>query len=234
MGLFSIRRNKNAAHAPNPDQIAIEAISQKLARLREVAGMIKGANEEITKVQLIFPFLVAFGWDVTDPRTGMMEVNAGRNNRADIMLKRNEVVKVVIEAKRIGRPLDEHYDQLMSYFMNCKAWIGILTDGVIYQFYSFDGDTDWMDTTPFAVIDIHDPKIDSINSFMLHFRKSEFNPERIAMLGQAPHTRLKLGGKTLDPNDHNVRAAFQKDFPQASPGDLDELIEFANTHYYYQ
>jgi len=233
MGLFTRRRNKNSEAIVDPNQTIIQEITQSLEHLCTVAEMIKGANEEITKVQLIFPFLAVFGWDVADPLTGAMEVSAGHNNRADIMLKRDSTVKVVIEAKRIGRSLEDHYEQLLSYFMNCHAWIGILTDGVTYQFYSYDGDTEWMDSTPFAVFDIRDPQINGINSFLMYFRKGSFDPERLVMLGQAPHTRLRLGGGQLDMHDHEVRSAFQKDFPQALPGDLDELIEFANTHYYY-
>lgn len=232
MAIFSSKK-KVVESDPAEEKYSAAAISSKIAVLARIATeILHNANEETVKLQLIFPFLKAFGWDVSDPSVGGLEVQAGGVNRADIMLTQNHAVKVVIEAKRQGVKLDDHYEQLMSYFMNCHAAVGVLTNGVEYVFYAYDGDTEWMDFYPFARININTLDMKEKDSFLMHFRRCSFNVERLIDFAQTDNVRTALGGGELDVRDHNTRAAFQKAFPSRTPQELDELIIFANRHYY--
>lgn len=232
MGLFS---KNNPKPAPTPkDKYSADAITRRTAYLRKRLKECESQkiNEEKTKVYLINPFLCELGWDVSDPKIGGFEVVMGGKNRADISLTKNKAVKIVIECKRLGEPLQGHVDQLKGYFENSHAWVGILTDGAEYRFYSYGKHHIQMDTAPFAVVNISSLQLNGKNSFMLSIVRDKLDVENIFELSRAQYVRKGLRGKKLNSSDHGVRSEFARYFPNASPQRLDELIRFANDHYY--
>ena len=202
--------------------------------LKEYEG--KKITEENTKTWFINPFLKELGWDVANPKIGSFEVLTGGTHFADIMLRKNKAVKIVVECKRLGEPLQGHVDQLKYYFENCHAWIGILTDGAEYRFYSYGKHHMQMDTAPFAIVNISSLQINGKNAFLMYLVRDRLDVENLAELSRAQYVRKGLGGKLFDPAGKGVRkgvrSEFIKYFPSATPQRLDELIEFANNHYY--
>lgn len=239
-------RKKNAVPAPKPepknDKYSANAITNRTKALRqraaEFAGSQKTVSEETAKVQLIFPFFKELGWDVSDPKTGALEVIAGEKNKADLMLKKDGVVKVVVEAKAVGINLTDgkYISQLAGYFENCFASIGILTDGIMYYFFSYSKDSEeHMCGVPFAVVDVRDLRLNSKNGFLLYLCKPKLDIDKLIRLSRTMFTYKAYKAQTKSRNKMNVsdrvvRDIFIKDFPGCTPQELDELIEFANYH----
>lgn len=232
MGLFSKKPSPPPA-APR-DNYSAAAITRRTAELRKRLKDYEGKriSEENTKQWFINPFLQALGWDVSNPKIGSFEVVAGGGKRADIMLTKNKAVKIVIEAKKLGEPLQDHVGQLKGYFENCHAWVGILTDGAEYRFYSYGKYHEQMDTVPFAVVNISSPQLGGKNAFMMYLVRDKLDVESITELSRAQYVRKVLRGRKLDPSNQVVRGEFIEHFPGATPQRLDELIAFANAHYY--
>ena len=118
-------------------------------------------NEAITKSASVIPFLRLLGYDDSDPRYFRSEYIADvrdNNERVDYAIldeSRNPIM--IVEVKTAGLALNlTHVQQLRNYFLATPARIGILTNGLIYQFYS-DLDVErQMDTEPFLTINFGD------------------------------------------------------------------------------
>lgn len=75
-------------------------------------------------------------------------------------MKNNE--PIIIEVKSVTVELNtKHINQLFRYFTVTKAKFAILTNGIIYRFYSDLEEINKMDLTPFFEINILDLKADS-------------------------------------------------------------------------
>ena len=232
---MSIFSKKTPPPAPAPrDAFSADAITRRTADLRKrlAEQEKKKINEENTKAWFINPFLKELGWDISNPKVGSFEVVMGGINRADIALTKNKAVKVVIECKRLGEPLQDHVAQLKGYFDHSHAWVGILTDGAEYRFYSFGKNREKMDSVPFAVLNLSSLQLGGRNAFMMYIVRDKLDVENIAELSRAQYVRKALGGMKLAVTDPTVRSEFGRIFPNASPQRLDELIRFANNHYY--
>ena len=232
---MSIFSKKAPPPAPAPcDTFSASAITRRTAELRKRLNDYEGKRitEENTKAWFINPFLQALGWDISNPKVGSFEVVMGGINRADIALTKNKAVKVVVECKRLGEPLQDHVAQLKGYFDHSHAWVGILTDGAEYRFYSFGKNREKMDSVPFAVVNLSSLQLSGKNAFMMNIVRDKLDVENIAELSRAQYVRKSFGGKKLAVTDPNVRGEFGRSFPNASPQRLDELIRFANNHYY--
>lgn len=132
----------------------IYSLAARIAELREHT-----CTEEATKNALILPFLQALGYDTFDPRVVEPEFTADvgtkKGEKVDYAVKREGLPIMLIEAKCCGTTLDQgKASQLLRYFHTTKsARIGILTDGVIYKFFSDLDQPNVMDATPFMTFD---------------------------------------------------------------------------------
>lgn len=132
----------------------IYSLATRIAELRAHT-----CTEEATKNALILPFLQALGYDTFDPRVVEPEFTADvgtkKGEKVDYAVKRDGQPIMLIEAKCCGTPLDQgKASQLLRYFHTTKsARIGILTDGVIYKFFSDLDQPNVMDGTPFMTFD---------------------------------------------------------------------------------
>lgn len=117
------------------------------------------STEEAAKSSLIMPFLQLLGYDVFDSRVVVPEFTADvgtkKGERVDYALKRGGDVIMLIEAKAVGDPLDGGTAaQLHRYFHGLpSAKIAILTDGVVYKFFTDLDKPNIMDERPFMVFD---------------------------------------------------------------------------------
>lgn len=74
----------------------------------------------------------------------------------------------MIECKSCTEVLDKHSSQLFRYFGTSSAKFGILTNGIIYKFYTDLDESNKMDLTPFLEFDmenINDSLIPSLKKF---------------------------------------------------------------------
>lgn len=152
-------------------------------QLKQFAKRVEGLKdsiqtEEATKTSIIMPFFALLGYDVFNPDEFLPEFTA------DIGIKKGEKVDyaimsegnpvILIEAKWIGEPLNRHDSQLFRYFGTTKAKFAILTNGLIYRFYTDLEEVNKMDEVPFLEINILDIKESHITE-LKKFHKSTFN-----------------------------------------------------------
>ena len=140
-------------------------------------------NEETTKTALILPFLRTLGYDVENPAEVKAEYTADigtkKGEKVDLAILNEGQVDIIIECKPINKTLEkEQLSQLLRYYGVTGAKIGILTNGITYQFYGDSKQKGVMDQTPFLEINLENLKKSSINK-LENFTKQNFNPEAI-------------------------------------------------------
>lgn len=94
-------------------------------------------NEAVTRAVLIDPVLRALGWDVANP--AMVEVEkpitaAGKTGFLDYHL--NAEKPIVVEAKKLGEPLENHFVQLVGYAFTLGVENLFITDGLRWSHYT--------------------------------------------------------------------------------------------------
>lgn len=157
------------------DQIKI--LGERVTRLKDQI-----LTEEATKNAFIMPFLQALGYDVFNPLEVVPEFIS------DIGLKKGEKIDyaifmegnptLLIECKHWNQNLSIHDGQLLRYFHTSKAKFGLLTNGIIYRFYSDLVDANKMDEKPFLDFNITEIKDNQIEE-LKKFHKSYFDAESI-------------------------------------------------------
>ncbi len=85
---------------------------------------------------------------------------------------------MIIECKNWKENVDAHNSQLHRYYHVSKARFGVLTNGVIYNFYTDLEKPNIMDEKPFLTINLDDLKDNSIK-VLESFTKSGYNLESI-------------------------------------------------------
>ncbi len=139
-------------------------------------------TEEATKMSMIVPFFQLLGYDVFNPMEFCPEYTADvgikKGEKVDYAIIINDEPTILIECKSCTEPLDKHSSQLFRYFGTSSAKFGILTNGIIYRFYTDLDESNKMDLTPFLEIDIANLK-ESLIPSLKKFSKEEFDKDSI-------------------------------------------------------
>ena len=158
---------------------SLEVLSKRANQLLDRNSL---ATEEAAKHALVLPFIQALGYDIFDPAEVVPEYTADfgikQGEKVDYAIIREEndgAPAMLIECKKVEDPLDiSKAAQLSRYFGQTPAHIGILTNGIVYKFYSDLDAENVMDTTPFLEINV--TKLDTREMTALnHFAKHSFN-----------------------------------------------------------
>ncbi len=175
-------------------------------------------TEEATKTSIILPFFQLLGYDVFNPLEFVPEFTADvgikKGEKVDYAIMFNNEPLILIEAKPINTELTaKHMNQLIRYFSVTKAKFGILTNGIIYQFYSDLEEHNKMDTIPFLVVNL--TKIEkNIAEELKQFQKDAFNVKTI--LSSASNLKYMTMVKNViaeqfqSPSDQLVKALLSK------------------------
>ena len=161
-----------------------EAIADYVRRVRDLAEHVRG-NEEATKKSLIEPLFARLGYNVTDPRQCRPEhrEDFGKNRSTKpvnyVFFKDGNPV-FVVEAKEVDKKLSGFNEQLADYFAKmCPVKLGILSNGVHWQFFTDIDNEHVMDKKPIVewrVLSDEPPPIE----FLTLLQKSQYNPELCA------------------------------------------------------
>ncbi len=155
---------------------------------RAVSLAPRCASEESTKLFLILPFLNLLGYDTSNPDEVSPEHGADFSekykNRVDFAIMRSAKPVIAIECKTVGLPLKDERGQLRSYFNAAPTVkMGVITDGLVYEFYADTDEPNMMDNNAFLSLDLRDiakGKIEnSIEEGLKGLQKSSFDPENI-------------------------------------------------------
>lgn len=158
----------------------IDQIKQFSKRVENVRQNI--FTEEATKTSIIMPFFALLGYDVFNPDEFLPEFTADvgikKGEKVDYAIMNSGKPVILIEAKWCGEKLEKHDSQLFRYFGTSAAKFAILTNGVIYRFYTDLDEPNKMDEKPFLEINMLDIK-DSQIPELKKFQKSSFNLDEI-------------------------------------------------------
>jgi hypothetical protein len=159
----------------------IDQLKQFSTRIAKMKDSIQ--TEEATKTSMILPFFQMLGYDIFNPLEFVPEYTA------DVGIKKGEKVDyaimgedqrplILIEAKCHDEDLNKHGSQLFRYFSTTPAKFGILTNGIIYRFYTDLEEKNKMDDRPFLELNLLDIK-DSLVAELKKFQKTAFDLDTI-------------------------------------------------------
>lgn len=139
-------------------------------------------TEEATKTSFVLPFIQMLGYnpfeldDVVPEFTA--DIGTKKGEKVDYALMHDGSPSILVECKKVGSTFGEaELSQLMRYFTVTDARFGILTDGLVYQFYSDLEEQNLMDVRPFftfKMLDFMDQDVDTLKTFT----KDEFELEK--------------------------------------------------------
>lgn len=155
----------------------IKQFSERINKIKDTV-----ATEEATKMSLIVPLFQILGYDVFNPLEFCPEYTADvgikKGEKVDYAILEDGNPTILIECKSCAESLDRHSSQLFRYFGTTTAKFGILTNGVIYRFYTDLEEANKMDLTPFLEIDMCNIKEASMVQ-LRKFCKDSFDCDKI-------------------------------------------------------
>ncbi len=198
------------------DQTKIFELS---SRVRQVQG--QQMNEAMTRNSLILPFIQALGYDVFDPNEVVAEFTADigtkKGEKIDFAIIRDGQPVIMIECKPMGCTLDGgKCNQLHRYFpTHTSARIGVLTDGVIYLFFTDLDQQNIMDSRPFMKIDL-----------------SNFNDRHLPELQKLSKDRWDINGALSSASSLKYVSEVKKYFSDEVSAPSDEFVRYFASRVY--
>lgn len=165
-------------------------------------------TEEAAKTALVLPFLQALGYDIFNPGEVVPEFTADvgtkRVEKVDYAIRSGNQISILIECKPVQSELNlNHAGQLFRYFSVTEARLAILTNGVVYQFYTDSDQPNKMDAKPFFSFSLEQPKPTDAKT-LEKFQKGAFDIDQIV----AEASALKM--KSL------IRLELEREFAEPS------------------
>ena len=193
---------------------SIKQFSERVSMLKDTVS-----TEEATKMSLVVPLFQLLGYDVFNPSEFCPEyiadVGIKKGEKVDYAILENGQPIILVECKSCSEQLDKHSSQLFRYFGTSPAKFGILTNGVIYRFYTDLEESNKMDLVPFLELNMLQLKDTSINE-LKKFCKDNFDKDKIFS------TAEELKYSSL------IKNVLQKEFESPS----DDFVRFILTDIY--
>jgi len=158
-------------------QNSIKSLAEKIQSFKE-----NTKTEEATKTAFILPFLRLLGYDDSNPTEVIPEFTADFGNKkhekVDYAIFQDGKPTMIIECKHWAENLNVHNSQLFRYFNATQTRFGLLTNGIVYRFYTDLVETNKMDQEPFLEFDFENIKENVINE-LRKFQKETFDIKKI-------------------------------------------------------
>lgn len=171
------------------------------------------STEEAAKTALVLPFINALGYNVFDPREVVPEFTADvgikKGEKVDYAIMRGGQPIMLFECKGAGVDLSRgHASQLYRYFSVTSARVGVLTNGLVYHFFSDLDQPNRMDEKPFLEFDLLNIQ-ESLLAELKRLTKDGFDPDSIAATaGELKRTKdiaRILASQMTKPDEEMVR-----------------------------
>jgi hypothetical protein len=200
----------------------IDEIKTHAKNIPLISGKI--ATEEGTKNALIMPFIRILGYDPfnlneVNPEY-VADVGVKKGEKIDYAIMKDDKPVILIECKTVNTDLNkEHASQLFRYFTvtNTPARVGILTNGIIYQFFTDLDERNKMDKKPFLEINLLDIK-EPLIAELKKFSKQNLDLEQLeSNATQLKYTReiIQILNKEFsDPTDEFVEFFARQVYPK--------------------
>ncbi|MDR1553007.1 MAG: type I restriction enzyme HsdR N-terminal domain-containing protein [Prevotellaceae bacterium] len=182
---------------------SVKQISEKVEKIKENLQ-----TEEATKTALVMPFLQALGYDVFNPLEIVPEyvcdIGTKKGEKIDYAIIKDGKPIILIECKHWQQDLVLHDNQLLRYFHVSNAKFGVLTNGIIYRFYTDLETPNKMDEKPFLEVDLTNIEGNQIEE-LKKFHKTYFDVDNIlSSASELKYTR-------------ELKYVIQKEFASPSP-----------------
>lgn len=155
----------------------IKQLGERVVKLKDQIQ-----TEEATKNAFIMPFIQALGYDVFNPTEVVPEfisdIGLKKGEKIDYAIFKDGSPTILIECKHWAQNLNIHDGQLLRYFHVSKANFGLLTNGIVYRFYSDLVAANKMDEKPFLEFNINEIKDNQLDE-LKKFHKTFFDAESI-------------------------------------------------------
>ena len=176
-------------NAQNELRAGLCAIAKRSVGLMSACG-----NEESTKLYLVLPILGLFGYDYANPYEVYPQYSTDPNapKKVDLAVLRDGQPVIAIECKKVSTDLADARDELRSYYNSIPTTkLGILTNGIVFEFFVDSTEPNKMDEDPFLTMDLEsvwrNGVSDEVLDALIHVTKASFDPESIAEMA---HVRL--------------------------------------------
>jgi predicted type IV restriction endonuclease len=162
----------------------IKAISQQIEKIK---AQIQ--NEQATKTAFIMPFIQALGYNVFNPMEVAPEFTADvpgvKGEKVDYAIIKDNKPIILMECKSCHENLEnpKHSSQLYRYFHVTDAKFSILTNGIIYRFYTDIDKSNIMDDKPFFEFNVLNFSDSDVNE-LKRFSKSTFDINELSDVAQ--------------------------------------------------
>ncbi|MCI0645256.1 MAG: type I restriction enzyme HsdR N-terminal domain-containing protein [Chloroflexi bacterium] len=198
----------------------IDKIRELAARVPKQLAHIQ--TEEATKNALVMPFIAALGYNVFDPTEVTPELNADvgikKGEKVDYAILKDGQPIMLFECKHHTYDLDvAHASQLYRYFSVTQARFGILTNGIMYRFFTDLEAPNKLDSTPFFefnLLDFKDRQVEELKQFT----KPAFDVNKImTTASELKYTRAikkQIATEVQEPSDELVRYFTRKVYPR--------------------
>jgi len=189
-------------------QTRLNELAKRTLEHREVL-----LTEEAAKTALVMPFIQALGYDVFNPSEVVPEYTADvgtkKGEKVDYAICDGSKVRILVECKPSTAPLNvNHASQLFRYFSVTDARLAILTNGVVYHFYSDVEALNKMDDKPFFTFSMDALKPADARTIE-KFTKQSFDIEKIVLeaglLKLQSLLRKELEKEMAEPSEEVVR-----------------------------
>ncbi len=190
-------------------------INERLQQLAERIDAIRASitTEEATKTSMIMPFFQILGYDVFNPLEFVPEYNADvglkKKEKVDYAIMVDDKPLIFVECKACNENLEKHSSQLIRYFNSTiDAKFAILTNGIVYKFFTDLDNSNIMDNIPFLTVDLLNMKDRDILE-LNKFRRDSLDIDNILSAAE----NLKYTGlvkKWLDKEIAEPSASFVK------------------------
>lgn len=198
---------------------AVDLIDQLRGLSDRIAKQVDQiATEEAAKTAFVMPFIQALGFNVFDPTEVVPEYTADvatkKGEKVDYAIMIDGEPAILFECKWEGPELDDkHSGQLYRYFSVTKARIAVLTNGVVYRFYSDIDDKNKMDAKPFLVLDMRSPSEQMVTELRRLCKESFDLDQMLTAAGELKYMReIKgiLSSEMAEPTEDFVRFFFAR------------------------
>lgn len=189
----------------------IDQLRTLAARIALTKDMV--TTEEATKNAMIMPFIQALGYNVFDPTEVTPELVADigtkKGEKVDYAILKEGKPIILFECKKCGGDLSiNHAGQLFRYFHVTEARFAILTNGIVYRFFTDLDQANKMDEKPFFEFNILEFKERDVDE-LKKFAKTAFDVDSIlTTASDLKFTRViqsRLAEWTLNPSEEMVR-----------------------------
>lgn len=170
-------------------------------------------TEEATKNSLVLPFISALGYNVFDATEVTPELTADvgvkKGEKVDYAIQRGGEPIILFECKTAGVDLDRaHISQLFRYFTVTDARFAVLTNGVLYRFFTDLEARNRMDSKPFLEVDLlnlSDPMLRELAKFHADVFDEDSILETASELKYTRAIKRILSDELTNPSDEFVR-----------------------------